>query len=387
MWYQNKLRGLGITGLFLLVATWVGGCLECKESILGRYDAEQDQFVFLNVYQRIGGQKPADFDYLQTLWNNRDHLITPPIPTILGKTSYLRLSNDEFANLNLGDSRKLEIEQSSLPLAQIQVQPGKFFLRGPDSLCYYDQITVPGAFVDQTLKVLSGKGRENLATEVAKEITRRKDGGKAASWEAARRILLANIQKQGDPASAPAAVEPTADEPENLFNLLGGDSLMILQNMSGDVTANITRQKSLFRMTLPLAEKDAVEIVNLLDAVRTAMAEAMKKSSHDKDLGAQELLLQAVEVKKAEAGLVLSVDAVTLFAHVQKWMNPLVELPALSPDSTGLPFQNAVAAMKAKNIPIDEAITLQQILSDFQVKKLKGFPPEKSVLPGEGFLK
>ena len=198
---------------------------------------------------------------------------------------------------------------------------------------------------------------------------------------------MANIQKQGDPASAPAVVEPTADEPENLFNLLGGDSLTILQNMSGDVTANITRQKSLFQLTFPLAEKDAVEIINLLGAVRMSMAEAMKMPHHEKDLDGLELLIQAVDVKKAEAGLVLSVEAVNLFARVRKWMDPLVELPPVPANSMGLPFQNAVAAMRAKNIPIDETITLQQILSDFQVKKLKGFPPEKSVLPGEGFLK
>src|SRR5690348_15520311 len=96
-------RSLLVVSLLLAAALWVGGCLQCQEAIIGRYDADKDQFVFLNIYQRIAGEKPEDYDYLQVLWNNRDHLITPPMPNMLGKTSYLRLSPKTYYQINLGD--------------------------------------------------------------------------------------------------------------------------------------------------------------------------------------------------------------------------------------------------------------------------------------------
>src|SRR3954463_6712581 len=103
---------IAITASFL----WLGGCLESREAILGRYDAAHDSFVFLNLYQRIGAEKPEDLNYLQKLYENRDHLITPPIPNILGKTSFVRISASEFATINLGTSGTPDVEKTPLPL-------------------------------------------------------------------------------------------------------------------------------------------------------------------------------------------------------------------------------------------------------------------------------
>src|SRR5690349_9981983 len=96
------LRALLLASLLLPAALWLSGCLESQEAMLGRYDADKDQFVFLNVYQRIAGQRAEDYDYLQTLYNNRDHLITPPLPGSFGKTSYLRLTGKTYYEINLG---------------------------------------------------------------------------------------------------------------------------------------------------------------------------------------------------------------------------------------------------------------------------------------------
>src|SRR5437868_12362330 len=97
-------RPVALAAVLLACGLYLGGCLECHESILGRYDADKDQFVFLNIYQRIGGEKPADFDYLEKLLKNRDHLITPPNPIIPGnKTNYPRMSNTQFVTLTPGD--------------------------------------------------------------------------------------------------------------------------------------------------------------------------------------------------------------------------------------------------------------------------------------------
>src|SRR5690242_11382302 len=98
---MRRLPRLALLFCLVAAAFLLPACLETKEAILGRYDAHRDTFVFLNLYQRIGGEKSADFDYLADLYANRGHLITPPMPNILGKTSYLRLSPHEFATLNL----------------------------------------------------------------------------------------------------------------------------------------------------------------------------------------------------------------------------------------------------------------------------------------------
>src|SRR5260370_35550770 len=127
---QSVRRGFFVATL-LAIGIWLSGCLECQESILGRYDSDKDQFVFLNIYQGINGKDSADFDYLQTLWKNRDHLITPPLPSFLGnKVSYLRLLNDNVALLNLGSPKQLEGQSSPLPLDPINTDPGQSFLHG-----------------------------------------------------------------------------------------------------------------------------------------------------------------------------------------------------------------------------------------------------------------
>ena len=49
-------------------------------------------------------------------------------------------------------------------------------------------------------------------------------------------------------------------------------------------------------------------------------------------------------------------------------------------------FRSAVAAMKARNVPIDAKTSVQEIVKDFHAGTLKGHPLEKSVPAGEGLV-
>jgi hypothetical protein len=377
-----SLRWLALGALLPVFAVWLSGCLECQESILGRYDADKDQFVFLNVYQRIGGQKPADYDYLEQLYNNRDHLLTPPMPNMLGKTSYLRLSAKTYYQLNLGDRPSaLEPQESPLPLDQIKVLPGQFFLRGPEALCYYDQIVVPGAFVDQTLKFLGGKAAESLAQAAREEVDRRKGGGKAMPWAELRQNMVNGIEKKEEAAAAKQGEDEHKTDPVRAFS----DESLQLLTAAAEHGAGFSRSKSVFRFVLPLADKDVTEALEVLKAVREALAAQLQKPDHDKDTATQALLIEAMEAKALPGkGLELSTDAVAFFPRVQKAMDPTGELPAPQDPDAALRFKTAVETMRGKGIPISDSATVPQILADFQGGKLPASPPAKSLPPGEG---
>jgi hypothetical protein len=356
--------------------------LECQESILGRYDADKDQFVFLTIYQRIGGQKPADYDYLEQLYNNRDHLVTPPMPNMLGKTSYLRLSAKSYYQLNLGDRpNALEAQESPLPLDQVKVLPGQFFLRGPEALCYYDQIVVPGAFVDQTLKFLGGKASEGIAQAAREELDRRKGGGKAMPWAELRRNMVSGIEKKEEAAAGNQGEDEHKTDPIRAFS----DESLQLLTAAGEHGAGFSRSKSVFRFVLPLADKDVTEALDVLKAVRAALAAQLQKPDHDKDVATQALLIEAMEAKALQRkGLELSTDAVAFFPRVQKAMDPTGELPAAQDPDAALRFKTAVETMRGKGVPISDSVTVPQILADFQSGKLASNPPVKSLTPGEG---
>jgi hypothetical protein len=377
-------RWLALGAVLPVLAVWLSGCLECQESILGRYDADKDQFVFLNLYQRIGGQKPADYDYLEQLYNNRDHLVTPPIPNMLGKTSYLRLSAKTYYQLNLGDRpNALEPQETPLPLDQVKVLPGQFFLRGPEALCYYDQIVVPGAFVDQTLKFLGGKAAESIAQAVREEIDRRKGGGKAIPWAELRQNMVNSIEKKEEAAAA----APNQGEDEHKtdpIRAFSDESLQLL-TAAAENGAGFSRSKSVFRFVLPLADKDVTEALDVLKTVRATLAAQLQKPDHDKDIATQALLIEAMEAKPLPGkGLELSTDAVAFFPRVQKAMDPTAELPAPQDPDAALRFKTAVETMRGKGIPISDSLTVPQILADFQAGKLGSNPPAKSLTPGEG---
>ncbi|MDB5357268.1 MAG: hypothetical protein JWN24_3721 [Phycisphaerales bacterium] len=383
-----------ITAGLILIAVSISGCLDARESILGRYDADKDQFVFLNIYQRMGGQNAQDFDYLEKLWKNRDHLITPPIPSFLGKISYLRISDTEFAKLNLQNAAHGEISPSPLPLDKVTVKPGQFFLRGSDALCYYDQIVVPGSFADATLKLLNLEAKKNIDTAIAAERDRRVKGGAVVSWAAFRKATVENLRKQNvtaeanpdaakpDPAPNAAAPEPAANT--DVMTVLSNASLEKLEKGFSDVW--LVRDKAIFRATISMDEADAKETLATIAAVRAELADEVKRPGHDPDLDKQVSVLAVIESGSPKPGVIeLSVDATELFPRVEAMMDPKAALPAPSRDDAAR-GHDALAAIKAKEIPINEKVTVEQIVADFHARKLEGHPPEKSVRPGEGIV-
>lgn len=392
----SRLLKIGfLTSCFALLAVALNGCLQAREAILGRYDADKDRFVFLNIYQGIHGEKPGDLEHLINLWNNRDHLITPPIPNILGKTSFLRLSDKQFAVLNLGSPTALDIAASPISLNQITVLPGQFFLRGQDALCYYDQIVVPGAFVDEGLKLLNQTASQAIPPLIAEERDRRAKGGKRTSWEEFRKAVAlqalptkASAEVDGAATKPNPATSPSADaapEPDPL-TVLSDASLDKITKGFADGTMGIVRDKAVFRETIELDENDAKELMKTIDVFRQTVADTLKKPDHDPDLEKQVSLLNAIKSTSPRPGVIeLSTDATDLFTRIEAIFDPKADLPAIQGDDAKR-AKEAIAALKEKNIPIDDKTTIAQILTDFHAGKLPGHPSEKPVPPGEGLI-
>ncbi|MDB5333482.1 MAG: hypothetical protein JWP03_4633 [Phycisphaerales bacterium] len=388
---SRSFRFGGIAVGLALVALGVGGCLDAREGILGRYDADKDQFVFLNIYQRIGGQNPQDYDYLEKLWNNRDHLITPPMPGFVSKVCFLRVSDTEFAAIDLRQGKPHAVSPTSLPLNQVTVKPGRFFVRGGDALCYYDQIVVPGSFADATVKLVNGLGSEGMKAAINAERDRRKNGGTVVRWAALDKAVRDNIRNM----NASAQANPNAgakDAPAPDATSTGTDPLAALSEASlarlekGFDGVWLVRDRAVFRATFPLEESDAKGFLAFIATQRDAIGEELKRPGHDPLLEKAALPLSAIEARSPRRGAVeLSVDASKLFERMEAAADPTAALPAQSDDDAAR-SRDTLAAIKAKKIPIDGKTTVEQIVADFHAKKLKGFPPEKSVPPGEGIV-
>ena len=391
MRFKSPVRFVAMFALFTVGMLWLSGCLEATESIVGRYDADKDQFVFLNLYQRIGAEKPEDLEYLQALYQNRDHLLTPPLPDILGKTSLVRLSDKSFAAINLGSrSDALEPKDSPLSLNQIKVLPGQFYLRGPDALCYYDQVVIPGSFVDEGIKLGMPELTKNFSAGAQAEIQRRKDGGKTIAWAELRANLVKKMEKPENapppPDVKPGDAAPAEDETDPI-KAISGESLQLLSDQAAGRMVELARAKSVFTVTIPLTDADANESIATVQFLRAAIATYLKKPDHKKDFEIFALLTEPIEAKAiAGKGLQMSVDAVALFPRVQKAMDPVAEL---SPADAGAAerYKTAVDTIRAKGLPISESMTTPQVLADFQAGKLAANLSAKPVTPGEGLFK
>lgn len=378
-----------LTCCLSLLAVALNGCLQAREAILGRYDADKDQFVFLNIYQRIYGEHPGDLDHLVNLWQNRDHLITPPLPNILGKTSFLRLSDTHAIALNLGNpSTTSDDVTSPIGLNQIKVLPGQFFKRGDDALCYYDQIVVPGAFVDDGLKIVNKLGGEAIARALTEEHDRRAKGGKRASWEDFRKGGVVDAIKIKSSADVGPTTSPAAEaSPSDIRTVLSDASLEKLTKALAAGNLGLVRDKAVFRETIELDENDAKEAMKTIEFFRQSVADALKKPDHEPDLDKQASLLNAIKSTSPRPGVIeLSVDATDLFTRVEAIFAPKSDLGAPDADTASRAKQ-AITTLKEKNIPIDDKTTIDQILNDFHAGKLVGHPSEKPVPPGEGLIK
>jgi hypothetical protein len=168
--------------------------------------------------------------------------------------------------------------------------------------------------------------------------------------------------------------------------MLSEKSLQQLSKAIVDGSLKITREKSVFRLVIPLDEKDVTEALVTMKVVRDETVKEIKKPGHDPDLEKAIMILDTVELQLAVGGgLQISVDAVKFFPQVQKIMDPFAA-QHIPDEPTAQRRRAAVEAIKAKNIPIDAKTTVKQVVEEFQAGSLKGHPSERPVPPGEGLV-
>jgi len=375
-----------VVGILALSTVLFSGCLNSEEAILGRYDAAKDEFVFLNLYQRISAQKPVDAEYLYALWQNRDHLITPPIPTIFTKTSVLRISPTEFAVVNLGESSKaIDATLSPVSLDAITVKPGKFFKRGGDAVCYYDQIVVPGKTIDQLLDAIQPEARKSIVASIRAEADRRKNGGKVWGWDDFRKLRLKDVRGGDDVTKSPDA-KPGEEPSDDVIQYLSAETLDALTKGVTDGTAKISRKGPVFTMVVPGSEADVKAVVGIVQDMRTEAATLLQKGTAGKDVGMAKKLTDPIAVRAASPTVLeLSIDVTELFKAMEDVKPPAAALEP-SNEETTKGTAAVMAVLKEKGVPVDATLTVDQILAQFKDGTLPANPSEKPVKPGEGMV-
>jgi hypothetical protein len=390
---------LALTVTALLLAA---GCLNGDKSISIHYDAAKDQFSLLVVFQRIRsndnsssrqGNQPSpptqDIQHLSALYANRDHLIlSVGLPfELFSEPAILRLSNHLACSVNLGSASDGKAFQTSVPLDQIQIVPGEFFLRGQGNLCYAHEIIVPGSVLDAVLAEQSPQLNDALFGDLAKkmrgELDLRRQGQPRVGWDQFTPECITRTMDSMDQSAQPQPAQQPEQanqppEPDLRIPLETESIRSFLAAFDGH-TLKLQRQGSRFFERVDLTPADVESAVAFYaffrQAVETKAAELAK--DHLNLAGQRDVnLFSATNVDPAGPGtLEISTDIVRLqdvFPH-----------PIDAVDAPDADCQRTAKEVE-KSLGINKTLTIQQIQRGFDAGKLSAHPPQPPVWPGSG---
>lgn len=378
-------RRLSIGLLAAGVVFWFSGCLSAKYFAMVRYDEAKDEFTFLNVYQRISTATPGDSQYLYQLWRNRDHLIRLPNVDIFTMPAFLRMSQAKYVPINLGEAPpKLEAVETAISLDQIRILPGTFFLRGADTLCYYDQVVLPGKVIDQALPMFAKTVAPAMTEAIDKEVQRRKDGGKTVEWAKYRRELMEGLHSAANPTTVPATAAAGAEPKIDPMQVLDDESLQLLRKGVADGSMTLTREKQVFRFILPLSNADARQVDQtwhaLLHAIKT---EAPKATPETPTLAAMAKLQSAFALSTRPNAVELKINLAIIIDQLPEIASMTKPLSDPTPQELKS-MRDTITALRAQGAPIDEKLTVEQLAKDFLTGTVKSYPSDHPIEPGTG---
>ncbi len=375
----------------VLVALEICGCLTADKSVSAVYDAKHDRFRFLIVFQNIASQtdkSAADLTWLKAMYANRDHLILSPMgspsPTEgLGEAAYLRLSNSLFASFDLSNpgTGNFTSQMSVIPLNDIEVLPGRFFVRRQRSLCYYQQIVVPGktadALVDYANRQVASVSSGSPLAGLDAEVQRRQSGAAQATWEAFAKSVIDQTtwMMKGHNSSDPGAPTNDVGDPFDLQTLQ-----MIRAGVAGG-TVKISRDGAMLNVSAEMTAADVSGLVAFVDAFRKAVGDvADHPNPQSRRNKAWSAMLDSGTIVATDATHVkVSVDLMKLFGAFYS--------PLESPPSGSEPRGDKVVNMlkvAGNSLEIDNQLTVGKIVADFTADSLASNPPAKSLEPGTG---
>jgi hypothetical protein len=387
-------------------------CISAEERDFVRYDAAKDEFHMLMLLQDIRVKDANDLDFLASVYENRDHLVAPAVPGAaetfpIAAFSLVRFSDSKVGAFNLFWSRPDSLQPVEVPVSldSIKIHPGTFFLQDK-KVGYYQAITVPGKTIDAALDEVA-RNQDVMVKGIQGEIDRRAGGGATTTWDKAIPYALAKTREAMPGGVAGSATKPEADDTAiEPMSILDGESLKNLKQALTDKKLRIRRDKAVLSLTLPLAPKDVAGVTELykqygalFDEI-TKNADATKVAMNRGDLDKIQMvrsvraIYHTFSLTSDDKGLTISLDLL-------KYAQSLAELPAHRVDlnSNGNeapgadskpvaddPALDVAAFLRKKDIPLDEALTAEQIIKDFNAGTLKAYPSKTPVTPGQGIV-
>jgi len=367
----------------------LSGCLEAEKFLFVKYDKPADRFDVLYVYMGISAQESKEVDYLYQLWQNRDHIIHRPQSfQIFGKSekALLRLSDTKYVEFDLGNAPvELKSFDSPIPLREIQISPGAFFLEEADSLCYYAKTTVPGKIVDALLHDVTEDLTKTLASSISSEVQRRREGERPALWADVRKDSLSAVRSlvgltPNTEGNDKQKEHRTSNEGQKGLPL-DDVSLNRLLDAAKTNALQFTRDKQLLSLILPVSDDDSREIALLWKAVSQEItAEALRNG------GLQDLAkcLPAISVRNTAQGAAISVNLELLLPQRElqmslngKWRPNFSDV---------IRRHNTVDAIKRRGVQIDKSLRAASVMNSFFDSSLRFFPSSVSISPGAGLV-
>jgi len=362
----------------LALALSLSGCLDADKISTVSYDAKADAFTVLRLYINIHGDQPEDAKNLLAMYANRDHILPVELWSILGEKGIMRMS-DGVREVDLGKAT-MDVGEIKPPfdISTLENKPGKFFANTDGNICYYHQITIPGAAMDKMVAWAQDEAQKQIAKLAADEIDSRKLGGKRVSWDHQRKIL------QGGIRGLPEADRERQGEGETmLISAMDDASLQLLADAAKKNAFTLSRKAGVFRAAAKISPDDAREIKATLAMVRAELQNQIEGGAGmtREDIGAA-MIVDALDVTTAADG---RVEAGADIAKLAPLVSKLQVAAIKAPDATKADDYKRIAdGVSGAKPPMDDEMTPAQALEKFNKGGLKSNPSEKPVTAGEG---
>lgn len=341
-------RGAAAAAVLLMVGLF-SGCLESDIARHLKYDAENDSFEILSVFNHIRAQDAADLDHLGHLYEVRAELISPIAPiSVFTEPAWIRKTGSTYLEANLGAAPDgaPEVKTTGIALDSIRVQPGRFFFNQNKMPAYAHRMTVPGKAFDGFLTGFDKFVNEVVGDMVKGEQSRRAQGHPVQAWDAVRAAMSKEPPEKQD--------ETVGEFP---CNACSEESLLLLAKNAAESKLKIVREKTRFRLVLPMTAADAKEAAATIELGRQKLLETAKKEKAAPEAVA---VIRSIQAEAKESGeLALSVD-------LGPRLSSGPDEPALTKtDSKHLDNAATVTGMKERGITFDETLTYAEVVKGF----------------------
>ncbi len=409
---RPAIRKFATATLLLAAVLALSGCLSAKEQDVVSYDPATDDFRALMILSDIRGAGTDDLDYFARIYRNRGQLIAPsPIPIPIIDPMFLRVSDNECAFVTMFDqpTRDLDGLKTDVPLQTIEITPGSLFTEN-GQLCYFQAIKIPGKTLDMAVADAFNMAldliKDRASGALKKELDRRAAGGALKTRPEVTDKLLKGIDetlapRKSHPAPRASAARRTGVNAARFRGIdlavLQAKSLQRLKTAIDKKDLHVTRTGQTLSILLPLEPDDARGIEDVTHTVNDHISELLAKNGaiegDDREtIESFHNSSKAMQFKAQDNGLALQMDLVEMAkAQGKTPRRSLFESlqshgAGSAPDaqhSSGSP--DPLAYARTHNLPLDPALTAQEVIDAFNARNLQPQIPPNAPAPNDRF--